>query len=205
MSTRQARLKTCLQGNTKYSPPAPKALSAAWAATPVPHLAQSSSSCVTRTVLLPTAAMSLLRASVPCVISSISVRKSSIWVLYSSSDWMMASLKSSMSTKLGKKGRMSSTLSKESVSFLKAMALRMFSPLSLLSCSITCWAITSHSFFRKSWSSSATLSATLFASSRSTCSALFTASSYRCIMVYSWMVARSFLSFMHRLRANLAS
>ena len=126
--------------------------------------------------------MSCRNASVPSVISSISSLRPSIWALYSSRDWMMASLKSSISTKFGKKGRMSSTLSKESVSLLNAMALRMFSPLSLLSCSMTWRAMTSHSFFLRMLSSSGR-SATALASSRSTCRALFTASSNRPILL----------------------
>ncbi len=77
-------------------------------------------------------------------------------------------LKSSISEKSGKKGRMSSIFSNPSVSFKNAIAFLMFSPFVAFPCWTTCLAIMSQSFFLNS-SLSSTLSASSFAVSGSTC------------------------------------
>mmetsp|Transcript_27886 Transcript_27886/g.77977 ORF Transcript_27886/g.77977 Transcript_27886/m.77977 type:complete len:267 (-) Transcript_27886:1441-2241(-) len=179
-SFRQQRpWNACPHGNTKTAaapeesrspalsfPPAPK--------TGTPHLAQGSSSA-TATRRSARAAMSMRRTLAPCVASSISFFKVSICPLYSSRDWQMASLKSSMNTKSGKKGRTSSILSKPPVSSKKEMALRMPLWEPSLSPIMTCSATSSQSFLRSS--SSSAFSAKLLASSTSIFKAARTASS----------------------------
>ncbi|MFS7971209.1 hypothetical protein Hanom_Chr09g00830021 [Helianthus anomalus] len=79
----------------------------------------------------------------------------------------LITLKSSISAKSGKKGKISSIFNRPSVSLRKAIAFLMLSRLVPFSCSTTCLATISHNFFLRS-SSSSTLSASAIASSGST-------------------------------------